>query len=122
MIRRPPRSTLFPYTTLFRSLDTDATATVTFSGKSALDGSNLVVTKTITTNADHSVDLSVFQDGTITAAISATDTAGNSATGTGASTLLDTSADTGTALSVTSQDPTSELHSPDHLACPPPPD
>src|ERR1051326_2746068 len=23
MIRRPPRSTLFPYTTLFRSLDTD---------------------------------------------------------------------------------------------------
>src|SRR3712207_6952572 len=25
MIRRPPRSTLFPYTTLFRSLDTEAT-------------------------------------------------------------------------------------------------
>src|SRR5258708_31003992 len=73
MIRRPPRSTLFPYTTLFRSLDTDATATVTFSGKSALDGSNLVVTKTITTNADHSVDLSVFQDGTITAAISSSE-------------------------------------------------
>src|SRR5256885_11323144 len=24
MIRRPPRSTLFPYTTLFRSLDTNA--------------------------------------------------------------------------------------------------
>src|SRR5258705_7015286 len=24
MIRRPPRSTLFPYTTLFRSLDVDA--------------------------------------------------------------------------------------------------
>src|SRR5438270_3008211 len=24
MIRRPPRSTLFPYTTLFRSADTDA--------------------------------------------------------------------------------------------------
>src|SRR5260370_24338864 len=24
MIRRPPRSTLFPYTTLFRSLETDA--------------------------------------------------------------------------------------------------
>src|SRR3712207_7649931 len=24
MIRRPPRSTLFPYTTLFRSLDADA--------------------------------------------------------------------------------------------------
>src|SRR2546426_1537110 len=26
MIRRPPRSTLFPYTTLFRSLDTLSTA------------------------------------------------------------------------------------------------
>src|SRR5258708_19957114 len=26
MIRRPPRSTLFPYTTLFRSLDTGAAA------------------------------------------------------------------------------------------------
>src|SRR5688572_31297939 len=28
MIRRPPRSTLFPYTTLFRSLRTAATRTV----------------------------------------------------------------------------------------------
>src|SRR2546427_9513004 len=27
MIRRPPRSTLFPYTTLFRSLDVPRTAT-----------------------------------------------------------------------------------------------
>src|SRR5437660_5486441 len=26
MLRRPPRSTLFPYTTLFRSADTDAKA------------------------------------------------------------------------------------------------
>src|SRR5258705_10283830 len=31
MIRRPPRSTLFPYTTLFRSLHFDA-ATGTFTG------------------------------------------------------------------------------------------
>src|SRR5258708_12266661 len=28
MIRRPPRSTLFPYTTLFRSFTTAATATI----------------------------------------------------------------------------------------------
>src|SRR2546430_9598823 len=28
MIRRPPRSTLFPYTTLFRSKDTSAVVTV----------------------------------------------------------------------------------------------
>src|SRR5258708_21516093 len=27
MIRRPPRSTLFPYTTLFRSSDSDASST-----------------------------------------------------------------------------------------------
>src|SRR3712207_8360497 len=33
MIRRPPRSTLFPYTTLFRSEDADASAnTAIFSG------------------------------------------------------------------------------------------
>src|SRR2546421_7203710 len=32
MIRRPPRSTLFPYTTLFRSTDADVPAnTLTFS-------------------------------------------------------------------------------------------
>src|SRR5258705_3211751 len=28
MIRRPPRSTLFPYTTLFRSLQVDCVATI----------------------------------------------------------------------------------------------
>src|SRR5260370_30008532 len=32
MIRRPPRSTLFPYTTLFRSLTGDADLEVTASG------------------------------------------------------------------------------------------
>src|SRR2546429_1284857 len=31
MIRRPPRSTLFPYTTLFRSLTTPPDSTSTFS-------------------------------------------------------------------------------------------
>src|SRR2546430_9123442 len=31
MIRRPPRSTLFPYTTLFRSLDADSRLDSTFS-------------------------------------------------------------------------------------------
>src|SRR5260221_9634271 len=34
MIRRPPRSTLFPYTTLFRSLTTADSVRVTVSGKS----------------------------------------------------------------------------------------
>src|SRR5947209_17282832 len=31
MIRRPPRSTLFPYTTLFRSYSANDTAVLTFS-------------------------------------------------------------------------------------------
>src|SRR2546421_1674444 len=34
MIRRPPRSTLFPYTTLFRSAETDVAAIVYTSGSS----------------------------------------------------------------------------------------
>src|SRR3712207_8995293 len=34
MIRRPPRSTLFPYTTLFRSTRPSATTTLTTSGRS----------------------------------------------------------------------------------------
>src|SRR2546422_4981169 len=37
MIRRPPRSTLFPYTTLFRSLDTIA-GTVFTAGSGEFEG------------------------------------------------------------------------------------
>src|SRR2546428_3666618 len=33
MIRRPPRSTLFPYTTLFRSVDLDGVAVVDLAGQ-----------------------------------------------------------------------------------------
>src|SRR3712207_7392707 len=33
MIRRPPRSTLFPYTTLFRSQDPDSPCTKTITGR-----------------------------------------------------------------------------------------
>src|SRR2546429_2648779 len=39
MIRRPPRSTLFPYTTLFRSSATDSTTARAISGSSSCDGS-----------------------------------------------------------------------------------
>src|SRR5258707_2515535 len=35
MIRRPPRSTLFPYTTLFRSVFSDPDAPVTVTGVAA---------------------------------------------------------------------------------------
>src|SRR5256885_10211847 len=37
MIRRPPRSTLFPYTTLFRSLPVGGTATAVLKGNDRLD-------------------------------------------------------------------------------------
>src|SRR5258708_11383117 len=37
MIRRPPRSTLFPYTTLFRSSSITSTQTVTVTATSAAD-------------------------------------------------------------------------------------
>src|SRR5262249_62247313 len=38
MIRRPPRSTLFPYTTLFRSVDAQIAAHASHSSTSAMDG------------------------------------------------------------------------------------
>src|SRR2546427_6319681 len=38
MIRRPPRSTLFPYTTLFRSPDTGGASLSTFGGTVGLRG------------------------------------------------------------------------------------
>src|SRR3712207_6905350 len=38
MIRRPPRSTLFPYTTLFRSVSAPVGATVTSSGLEVGEG------------------------------------------------------------------------------------
>src|SRR3989442_10106448 len=38
MIRRPPRSTLFPYTTLFRSLDLEAVHQVIELGEVVADG------------------------------------------------------------------------------------
>src|SRR3712207_8353144 len=41
MIRRPPRSTLFPYTTLFRSFDSDRSGNFDIWVANA-DGSNLV--------------------------------------------------------------------------------
>src|SRR3712207_7072699 len=37
MIRRPPRSTLFPYTTLFRSMHTEVTIAETYLEKAILE-------------------------------------------------------------------------------------
>jgi hypothetical protein len=72
-------------------VDPDATATVTFSG---LD----IVGNPLTVNGDgapgsHTIDLSVFKDGGVSASISAADTAGNHASGQGDTTTLDTIAD-----------------------------
>src|SRR5205809_5108672 len=44
MIRRPPRSTLFPYTTLFRSLVVSGLQYQSFTAPSAADYLQLVVT------------------------------------------------------------------------------
>src|SRR5688572_32738994 len=38
MLRRPPRSTLFPYTTLFRSIAIDGSVKLETKGDVALDG------------------------------------------------------------------------------------
>src|SRR3712207_3016964 len=43
MIRRPPRSTLFPYTTLFRSLDGEADALARKAIELALDGDTVAL-------------------------------------------------------------------------------
>src|SRR2546426_5437829 len=43
MIRRPPRSTLFPYTTLFRSMQLDMTIHDGFSGSPLVDTQGNVV-------------------------------------------------------------------------------
>src|SRR4051812_49858520 len=45
MFRRPPRSTLFPYTTLFRSRDPDLVAQVMWSGVHGVAALHLVMSR-----------------------------------------------------------------------------
>src|SRR2546426_114724 len=45
MIRRPPRSTLFPYTTLFRSTVLDSTAASVLANDTDAEGNTLAATK-----------------------------------------------------------------------------
>src|SRR2546422_5031881 len=64
MIRRPPRSTLFPYTTLFRSLRVDANVSVRRAGETALGtkvevkniNSFAYVEKALTVERDRQID------------------------------------------------------------------
>src|SRR5258708_31600400 len=87
MIRRPPRSTLFPYTTLFRSIDwgdgsgADSTGVV----KGAAGGP-------FTVSGNHNYT----DEGTYTVAVTFTDDGSGPAR---------------------SEEHTSELQSPDHLVC-----
>src|SRR5258708_20672992 len=87
MIRRPPRSTLFPYTTLFRS-------TGTVSVRAAREGEYLNAGQPIVTIVD-------FSDTWVRAAIPETQT---------------DHIGLGEALR-RSEEHTSELQSPDHLVC-----
>src|SRR5476649_603854 len=54
MIRRPPRSTLFPYTTLFRS-QTDADAGLQFDSRAHLDRRRQRDRKSTRLNSSHTV-------------------------------------------------------------------
>src|SRR2546422_2978049 len=47
MIRRPPRSTLFPYTTLFRSARTAAEARLINSGQSCIAAKRFIVVERV---------------------------------------------------------------------------
>src|SRR3989449_10874622 len=52
MIRRPPRSTLFPYTTLFRSYDGDVAALRAVATLEALPGPRMRVGQVLLTGAE----------------------------------------------------------------------
>src|SRR5258708_29228174 len=89
MIRRPPRSTLFPYTTLFRSVVPSFTGSVTVAFGNNPGGSTLGGTTTV-------------------AAVNGVASFGDlSANKTG----------TGYWLTATSEGHTSETQSPDHITC-----
>src|SRR2546426_8094288 len=93
MIRRPPRSTLFPYTTLFRSDDTASATEPAFSP----DGSRIAFTST----RDGQPEIYVMD-----------------ADGTNASRLTNSPGlDGDAAFTARSEEHTSELQSPCNLVC-----
>src|SRR3712207_7587327 len=55
MIRRPPRSTLFPYTTLFRSALVSGTGTQARTGPTA----SVISSRVVSTNVRHGVSLAL---------------------------------------------------------------
>src|SRR2546429_5115286 len=57
MIRRPPRSTLFPYTTLFRSMFRSHTPTLLYSYLKATIGSTLIARRAGMRSEEHTSEL-----------------------------------------------------------------
>src|SRR2546429_5483035 len=57
MIRRPPRSTLFPYTTLFRSSSSSGTAIPCFSRIARKRGSSAARSSRISRSEEHTSEL-----------------------------------------------------------------
>src|SRR2546426_7115529 len=75
MIRRPPRSTLFPYTTLFRSDDLTVSVTI-YEGSSA--GGKVAAFENVTrSGGSWSYVAPHLSDGTYTAQVTQSDPAGN---------------------------------------------
>src|SRR2546422_5464349 len=57
MIRRPPRSTLFPYTTLFRSSSSDSVGQFTTTNGAALRGESACRRRASTRSEEHTSEL-----------------------------------------------------------------
>src|SRR5258708_13778230 len=57
MIRRPPRSTLFPYTTLFRSVISDTATTTSATPDPVLTNNASSVATTVVSSEDHTSNL-----------------------------------------------------------------
>jgi Ca2+-binding RTX toxin-like protein len=95
-------------------VDADATATVTFTSSGG--GAPVVYMAAGPGDVAWTVDLSGLNDGTVTASITATDTAGNTDAGTSDTSVLDTTADVGGDLSVTINDVDSYISSSENTA------
>jgi len=70
MIRRPPRSTLFPYTTLFRSSDERVAGTTTIPNPYPVDGSETFVKEAVEAHANEDAFyFAILADGEMIGAI-----------------------------------------------------
>src|SRR3712207_8276616 len=63
MIRRPPRSTLFPYTTLFRSVDRDLDVAALLGGEVEQPGAAGAVGRRVDDEVQHGIHRHALEDG-----------------------------------------------------------